>query len=84
MNSLNISQQSFYYWLPPVPTMDTNPLEKSGTYAVCEQMIQMPFMMMNLSKLDEMLTRLEMNGRLSAREHQCLVELARTLWRENS
>ena len=84
MNSLNISQQSFYYWLPPVATMDTNSLEKSGTYAACEQMIQMPFMMMNLSKLDEMLMRLEMNGRLSTREHQSLVELAKTLWLETS
>ena len=83
MNSLNISQQSLYYWLPPV-TMDKNPPDKSGTYAACEQMIQMPFMMMGLSKLDEMLERLERNGRLSSREHQSLVELAEKTWRVNS
>ena len=84
MNSLNISQQSFYYWLPPVTTMNKNPLDKSGTYAACEQMIQMPFMIMGLSKLDEMLERLERNGRLSSREHQSLVELAKKTWRINS
>lgn len=84
MNSLNISMQSYYYWLPPVTTMDKIPLDKSGTYAACEQMIQMPFMMMSLSKLDEMLERLEQNGRLSAREHQNLVELAKKMWRLNS
>lgn len=84
MNRLNTSQRSFYYWLPSLTFMDKNPLDNSGTYAACEQMIQMPFMMMSLSKLDEMLTRLEMNGRLSAREHQSLVDLAKTLWRVNS
>lgn len=84
MNSLNVSRQSFYYWLPPVTMTEKDPLEKSGTYAACEQMIQMPFMMMQLSKLDEMLERLEKNGRLSSREHQSLLELARNTWRVNS
>ena len=84
MNSLNISQQSFYYWLPPVTIVDKSPLDKSGTYAACEQMIQMPFMMMSLSKLDEILERLEQNGRLSTREHQSLMELAKKMWRVNS
>ena len=64
--------------------MDRNPLDKSGTYAACEQMIQMPFMIMGLTKLDEMLERLERNGRLSSREHQSLVELAKKTWRVNS
>ena len=84
MNSLNLSTQSYFYWLPPVTLTDTNSLDKSGTYAACEQMIQMPFMIMGLSNLDEMLERLEKNGRLSAKEHQSLVELARKTWRVNS
>jgi hypothetical protein len=84
MNSLNISRQAFYYWLPLVTITERNSMEKSGTYAACEQMIQMPFMMMRLSKLDEMLERLERNGRLSPREHQALLELARKTWRLNS
>lgn len=88
MNSLNVSRQSFYYWLPSIPgtdqSTDKNPLEKSGTYAACEQLIQMPLMRTGLSKLEEMLERLEKNGRLSAREHQSLVELAKKTWRVNS
>ena len=84
MNSLNISTQSYFYWLPPETMTDKNPLDKSGTYAACEQMIQMPFMMMGLLKLDEMLERLERNGRLSSKEHQSLIELARKTWQVNS
>lgn len=84
MNSLDIPRQSFYYWLPPVTISEKGSMEKSGTYAACEQMIQMPFMIMRLSKLDEMLERLEKNGRLSPREHQSLLELARKTWRLNS
>ena len=55
-------------------------MDKSATYAACEQMMQMPFMRMQLSKLDEMLERLEKNGRLTHKEHQGLLELARKLW----
>jgi hypothetical protein len=84
MNSLNVSRQSFYYSLPSIQMADKNPLEKSGTYAACEQMIQMPFMRMGLTNLEEMLERLEKNGRLSPREHQSLVELATNAWRINS
>lgn len=84
MNSLNVSRQSFYYSLPSIQMTDKNLLEKSGTYAACEQIIQMPFMMMGLTKLDEMLDRLEKNGRLSPREHQSLLELATKTWRVNS
>ena len=79
MNSL-ISRQPFYYWLPPANMTEKAPMEKSGTYAACEQMIQMPFMMMRLSKLDEMLERLEKNGRLTHVEHQGLLELGRKMW----
>jgi hypothetical protein len=59
-------------------------MEKSGTYAACEQVIQMSCMTMGLSKLDEMLERLEKNGRLSSREHQSLLELARKTWQLSS
>ena len=59
-------------------------MEKSGTYAACEQMIEMPFMMMQLSRLDEILERLENNGRLTRREHQSLLELAQMIWHINS
>lgn len=59
-------------------------MDKSATYAACEKMIEMPFMMMQLSKLDEMLERLEQNGRLTFREHQGLLELAIRRWRVNT
>jgi hypothetical protein len=55
-------------------------MDKSGTYAACEQMMQMPFMMMQLSQLDEILSRLETIGRLNTREHQRLLEFARNIW----
>jgi len=59
-------------------------MDKSATYAACEQMIEMPFMRMQLSKLDEMLERLEQIGRLTFREHQSLLELATRRWRVNT
>ncbi len=59
-------------------------MDKSATYAACEQMIEMPFMRMQLSKLDEILERLEQNGRLTFREHQGLLELANRRWRVNA
>jgi hypothetical protein len=80
MNSLNVSRQSFYYLVAPVNATHRNLMEKSGTYEACEQMIQMPFMLMQLSKLDEMLERLENNGRLTHVEHQGLLELERKMW----
>lgn len=58
-----------------------NQMEKSGTYAACEQMIQMSFMVMRLNRLDQILEGLERNGRLTRMEHQSLIELARRLWR---
>ena len=59
-------------------------MDKSATYAACEQMIEMPFMRMQLSKLDEILERLEQNGRLTFKEHQSLLELAMRKWRVNA
>jgi len=84
MNNLNVSKQAFYYWLPPATVAQKNLIEKSGTYAACEQMIQMSYMTMRLSRLDEMLKRLEENGRLSQGEHRALLELAKKTWRVNS
>ena len=55
-------------------------MDKSGTYAACEQMMQMPFMVMQLSQLDEILNRLETIGRLNSREHQRFHEFARNIW----
>jgi hypothetical protein len=47
-------------------------------------MIQMLFMMMRLSKLDELLERLEENSHLSPREDQALLELAWKVWGGNT
>ena len=57
-------------------------IDKSGTYAACEQMIQMSFMMMNLGTLDQILARFERNGRLTRDEHYNLLKLAKQLWNE--
>jgi len=59
-------------------------IEKSGTYAACEQMIQMSFMVMQLSTLDKILARFERNGRLSRDEHYSLLKLANQLWNQDS
>ena len=56
----------------------------SGTYAACEQMIQMSFMVMQLGTLDRILARFERNGRLTREEHFNLLKLAKQLWSENS
>jgi hypothetical protein len=58
-------------------------MDKSGTYAAFEQMIQMSFMVMPLSALDQILEKFEKNGRLSGREHQRLLEFARQQWKVN-
>jgi len=58
-------------------------MEKSGTYAAFEQMIQMSFMVMQLSALDQILERFEKNGRLTPTEHQNLLEFARQQWHVN-
>jgi len=58
-------------------------MDKSGTYAAFEQMIQMPFMAMELSALDQILEKFERNGRLTHAEHQSLLQFARKLWNVN-
>ena len=56
-------------------------MEKSGTCAAFEQLIQMPFMVMPLSALDHILEKFEKNGRLTHAEHLSLLEFARQQWR---
>ena len=58
-------------------------MDKSGTYAAFEQMIQMSFMMMQLTALDQILEKFEQNGRLTQTEHQSLLEFARRQWNVN-
>ena len=55
-------------------------MDKSGTYAAFEQMIQMSFMVMPLSTLDQILEKFEKNGRLTRAEHRSLLEFARQRW----
>ena len=55
-------------------------MEKSGTYAAFEQMIQMSFMVMPISALDQILEKFEKNGRLTRMEHLSLLEFARQRW----
>ena len=56
----------------------------SGTYAACEQMIQMSFMTMQLGTLDQILARFERHGRLTREEHYNLLKLAKQLWSKSS
>ena len=58
-------------------------MDKSGTYAAFEQMIQMSFMVMQLAALDQILEKFERNGRLTHTEHQSLLEFARQQWDAN-
>ncbi len=57
---------------------------KSGTYAACEQLIQMSFMAMQLATFDRILEEFERSGRLTRQEHQSLLKYARQLWRQKS
>ena len=57
---------------------------ESGTYAACEQMIQMSFMGMQLGALDQILARFERHGRLTREEHYRLLKLAKQLWDQDS
>ena len=56
----------------------------SGTYAACEQMIQMSFMTMQLGTLDQILARFERHGRLTREEHFNLLKLAKQLWNKKT
>ena len=84
METINSSTQHVNYGLA-IRDMDKKCRQaKSGTYAACEQMIQMSFMVMQLSTLDQILARFERHGRLTREEHFSLLKLAKQLWNENS
>lgn len=55
-------------------------MDKSGTYAACEQFLQMSYMVMQISQVDEILQRLEGSGRLTSNERERLLQFARDLW----
>ena len=55
-------------------------MNKSGTYAAFEQMIQMSFMVMPMGALDQILEKFEKNGRLTRAEHLSLLEFAKQQW----
>jgi|RhiMetdeSRZDD1v2_1073273.scaffolds.fasta_scaffold123356_3 hypothetical protein len=59
-------------------------MNKSGTYVAFEQMIQMSFMVMPLSALDQILEKFEKNGRLTSVEHLRLLQFARRQWKMNA
>lgn len=83
MESVNSSQQ-VNYGLAMLDVDKKCKQAKSGTYAACEQMIEMSFMMMQLSTLDQILARFERNGRLTRDEHYNLLKLAKQSWSEDS
>ena len=58
-------------------------MDKSGTYAAFEQMIQMSFMVMQLSALDQILEKFERSGRLTPTEHRSLLDFAQKQWNMN-
>jgi hypothetical protein len=84
MERINSATQHVNYGLAILDVDKKCKQAKSGTYAACEQMIQMSFMMMQLATLDQILARFERHGRLTHAEHYSLLKLARQLWNENS
>jgi hypothetical protein len=84
MESVNSSTHSVNYGLAMLDVNKKCKQAKSGTYAACEQMIQMSFMMMQLGTLDQILARFERHGRLTRVEHYSLLKLAKQLWNEDS
>lgn len=84
MERINSATQHVNYGLAILDVDKKCKQAKSGTYAACEQMIQMSFMMMQLATLDQILARFERHGRLTRAEHYSLLKLARQLWNENS
>ena len=84
MESINSSTYPINYRLATLEVDRKCGQTNSGTYAACEQMIQMSFMVMNLSTLDQILARFERNGRLTRDEHFNLLKLAKQLWDRGS
>ena len=84
MESINSSTQSVDYRLVVLDVDRKCAQARSATYAACEQMIQMSFMMMQLGTLDQILARFERHGRLTREEHYNLLKLAKQLWSGDS
>jgi len=84
METINSSTRHVNYGLAIRDVDNKCGQAKSGTYAACEQMIQMSFMVMQLSTLDQILARFERHGRLTREEHFNLLKLAKQLWSRNS
>ena len=80
MESIHSSTHAVDYRLALVDVNRKCGQATSGTYAACEQMIQMSFMGMQLSTLDQILARFERHGRLTREEHYNLLKLAKQLW----
>ena len=83
MERVNSSTRQINYGLAMLDVNQKCGQAKSSTYAACEQMIQMSFMMMQLSTLDQILARFERHGRLTRGEHYSLLKLAKQLWSED-
>jgi hypothetical protein len=84
MENITSSTYAVNYGLASLEVEKKGGRATSGTYAACEQMIQMSFMVMNLSTLDQILARFERNGRLTREEHYNLLKLAKRLWARGS
>ena len=85
MESINSStNSSINYGLAMLDVNKKCRQAKSGTYAACEQLIQMSFMVMQLATFDRILEEFEKSGRLTRQEHQSLLNYARQLWRQKS
>ncbi|HEX9388134.1 MAG TPA: hypothetical protein VF918_17545 [Anaerolineales bacterium] len=84
MESINSSTYAVDYRLAMLDVDQKCGQATSGTYAACEQMIQMSFMVMQLGTLDQILERFEKNGRLTRKEHQNLLKRARQVWDKDS
>ena len=80
MERVNTHMQQVNYGLAMLDVNKKCKRAKSGTYAACEQMIQMSFMVMQLGTLDQILARFERHGRLTRDEHYSLLKLAKKLW----
>jgi hypothetical protein len=83
MERVNSSTRQINYGLTILDVNKQCGQAKSSTYAACEQMIQMSFMTMQLSTLDQILARFERHGRLTRGEHYSLLKLAKQLWSED-
>jgi hypothetical protein len=84
MESINSSTHAVDYRLAMLDVHQKCRQAESGTYAACEQMIQMSFMVMQLGSLNQILERFEKSGRLTRKEHQSLLQLASQLWHKSS